>query len=381
MEHSGTIAAIATAMAKAQGDFKEADRDRDNPFFNSTYSTMAAVLQACREALSKNEIAVFQATEDIEGQAEHLQVDTMLVHTSGEWFRTKLKVRVLAMKVEKADRESNTAAVKAITAQAMGSASTYACRIALRSLVVVASATDEDDDGNAASDIKPADGRFLDVILSITSETKPGKDGKRPWTINRIETGEHGEVSTFDVKWAEEAGKYKGTGQQVEIEAKKNPRGFGYDLIGIWPVQAANEAHGGAPAQPKAQAPAGQQAATQAAPAPILEKFRDTIVKLNTKTVAGQAARFGFLTKEHGWVGTSDAKINARLSPLNETGIPILFEAFQNGLGGWDMHDAHEIPPAAPPPPAPTTPPEPASATAPAAEQPTMNLGTPGAPA
>src|SRR5437899_2089839 len=129
MEHSTTIAAIATAMAKAQGDFKDAERDRDNPFFKSTYSTMAAVLEACRAALAKNEIAVFQATEDADGDS--LQVETMLVHSSGEWFRTKLKVRVLAMKVEKGDRDTGTAAVKAITPQGMGSASTYACRIAL----------------------------------------------------------------------------------------------------------------------------------------------------------------------------------------------------------------------------------------------------------
>lgn len=357
MEHSAEIKNIALAMAKAQGEFKDAERDRDNPFFGSTYSTMAAVLEACRAALAKNEIAVFQAAEDAEdGQ---LLVDTMLVHSSGEFFRTKLKVRVMAMKVERADRESNTAAVKAITAQAMGSAQTYACRIALRALVVVASEATDDDDGNAASDIKAAEGKFQDIVVDIRSETKPGKAGGRPWTIHRIDTKEHGEVSTFDAGWAEKAQQFKGTGQQVEIEAKKNPKGYGFDLIGIWPIQAAEDGQGGQqpppPTQERSQASKAAPAASQPAAPAKLETFRDTIVQLNTKTVAGGPPRYGFLTKEHGWAGTSDIFMNQRISPLNGSGIMVEFKARQNGHGGWDLEEATEVPPAsatATPPPA-----------------------------
>lgn len=355
MEHSTTIAEFAKSLAKAQGDFKDAERDRDNPFFHSTYSTMAAVLTACRKALSENGISVLQATEDADGDS--LRVETMLMHTSGEWFKTTLKVRVLAMKVEKGDRDAGVAAVKAITPQAMGSASTYACRIALRSLIVVASEAAEDDDGNAASDNKPAEGKFLDVIVDIQSETQPGKPGKKPWTIHRIETGEHGTVSTFNQELADNLKPFKGTGQQVELEAKRNPKGFGFDLVDAWPVQAQSEAQGGTQVQLPPQAKAAEAKAPAAVPAAAVETFQDTVEEVNVKTVADAPPRYGFKTKAHGWVGTGDVYVNTRIAKLKQTGILVEFQASKNGLGGWELVSAQEVPPGEekpnPAPPAP----------------------------
>lgn len=303
MEHTPTIDKLTKAMAAAQKDFKDAERDRDNPFFDSTYSTMAAILAACREAMAKNGIAVFQATEDTGD--EHITVTTML-SCEDQWLKTALKVRVMAMVTDKGDRETGQAKVRAVTPQAMGSASTYACRYALRSLVVVAS---EDDDGNAGSGIKPGVGAFQDAILNVTSETKQGKN-KKPFTIFRIETAEHGELATFNEDLAKEAEKHKGTGQIVDIEGKKNEKGYGIDLIRI-----------GAAGVQEGVASSGPRRASEGAGKSI-RTFNDSVEEIGSRPEGGNKVRWGIRTANHEWVGTYDEKlVNKARACLGTNGI------------------------------------------------------------
>jgi len=123
-DQSPSIAALVAALSKAQGMIKGAAKDSTNPFFKNKYADLSSVWEACREALSKNELAVIQTP--VEGG-----VITMLAHSSGEWIKS-----YLPMKPTKDD------------AQGAGSAITYARRYALAAFVGVAP---EDDDGQAAS--------------------------------------------------------------------------------------------------------------------------------------------------------------------------------------------------------------------------------------
>lgn len=126
------VGKLAAALAKAQGEIRNAKKDADNPFFKSKYADLASVWDACREALSKNEIAVIQAPCIVDGK---LCIRTKLIHSSGEFEEGLLPIAV------------------PITAKAqeMGSAITYARRYSLQSMVGVAPEEGEDDDGNAAS--------------------------------------------------------------------------------------------------------------------------------------------------------------------------------------------------------------------------------------
>lgn len=126
---SESIAALAAALAKAQGEMQGAVKDSENPFFSSKYADLASVWDACRAALSKNGLAVIQMPRSDENGIE---VETVLAHSSGEWMSETLR-----MPVVKTD------------AQKVGSAITYARRYALAAFVGVAP---EDDDGNAAAD-------------------------------------------------------------------------------------------------------------------------------------------------------------------------------------------------------------------------------------
>lgn len=130
MQKSDSIAALAGALAKAQAVMQGAKKDSENPFFKSKYADLGSVWDACRDALTKNELAVIQTTE-AEDEHGSIPVETMLAHSSGEWISGVLKVRPV-----KDDP------------QGMGSALTYARRYALSAMVGVAP---EEDDGNAAS--------------------------------------------------------------------------------------------------------------------------------------------------------------------------------------------------------------------------------------
>ncbi len=135
---SETIGALAAALAKAQGEMQNAAKDKDNPFYKSTYADLASIWDACRIPLSKNGLCVAQSLEVIDGKT---LLVTELMHTSGEWIDSHMLIQPV-----KNDP------------QGMGSAITYGRRFALSALVGIAPAEkpteddcDDDDDGNAAS--------------------------------------------------------------------------------------------------------------------------------------------------------------------------------------------------------------------------------------
>ena len=139
MKTSEQVNEIATALASAQGAMKGAVKDAENPHFRSKYADLASVWDACRGPLTSNGISVIQSPRLVSnGEGWLVEVETTLLHKSGQFFSDALQVPVT-----KAD------------AQGVGSALTYARRYALSAFVGVAP---EDDDGNAASaPAKPLD--------------------------------------------------------------------------------------------------------------------------------------------------------------------------------------------------------------------------------
>lgn len=141
MGASPQIDKLAAALAKAQGEIKNALRDTENTFFKSSYADLAAVWDACRKPLSDNGLAVIQTTH-YDGNG--LILRTTLVHSSGQLVSGEMPVRA----VEQIKGEGWHEAT--LNPQAMGSAITYARRYALAAMVGVAPEGD-DDDGNKAA--------------------------------------------------------------------------------------------------------------------------------------------------------------------------------------------------------------------------------------
>lgn len=128
---SPEIGALAQALAKAQGELTAATKDRENPFFKSSYATLASVFEAIREPFSKNGLAYSQPTRiDEHG---NVVVVTILMHSSGQWIAGEVSA-----KPAKNDP------------QGVGSLISYLKRYEIQAMAGIASA-DDDDDGNAAT--------------------------------------------------------------------------------------------------------------------------------------------------------------------------------------------------------------------------------------
>src|ERR1019366_8602720 len=87
--HSATLAKLAEALAKASGEFITPKKTSENPFFKSAYADMAELIEATRSALSKHGLSVIQFPGKLAATAEgwRIEITTMLLHSSGEWFR------------------------------------------------------------------------------------------------------------------------------------------------------------------------------------------------------------------------------------------------------------------------------------------------------
>jgi len=122
-----TLDLLAPALASAQGELENAAKASQNPHFRSKYADLAEIINTVRPVLSKHGLSFVQSPSYVDGI---VTVETVLLHTSGQWVAGSL-----AVPVTKQD------------AQGVGSAITYARRYSLAAIVGIAQ---EDDDGNAA---------------------------------------------------------------------------------------------------------------------------------------------------------------------------------------------------------------------------------------
>jgi hypothetical protein len=128
MNKSESIKEISKALLKAQKEIGSAKKGSTNPFFHSTYADLGSVMEACKEELNNNSIAILQPV----GSDElGVYVETILLHESGEFISDKMRISV---------KEENNP-------QAQGSAITYARRYSLQSMVFIPA---EDDDAETA---------------------------------------------------------------------------------------------------------------------------------------------------------------------------------------------------------------------------------------
>jgi hypothetical protein len=138
MKTSESVKTIMPALIKAQGSIKHAQKDAKNPHFKNSYATLESVIDATKDELLKQKITVIQ-THTLDNN-----LVTTLFHESGEFIQSEVKLML-----SKQDM------------QQLGSATTYARRYALTSMLNIAQ---EDDDGNAAA--KPKEekpfGQMLD---------------------------------------------------------------------------------------------------------------------------------------------------------------------------------------------------------------------------
>lgn len=129
MKTSESIAELSKALSQAQKKIKSAVKDAENPYFRSSYATLASVWDACRDPLTDAGLSISQPISQVDGK---LLVTTILMHQSGQFIQSECPIITTKQDM-----------------QSMGSAISYARRYSLAAIVGV---TVDDDDGNQAVD-------------------------------------------------------------------------------------------------------------------------------------------------------------------------------------------------------------------------------------
>lgn len=136
MNRSDSIAKLATALVAANLELRPIAKDSTNPHFKSKFASLDAIMSDVRPILAKHGLAIVQGATTPHTN-EHsvvtaFTVETLLVHSSGEWVQSSV-----VMPIVKSDP------------QGAGAALTYGRRYGVSALLGLS--TDEDDDGNSAS--------------------------------------------------------------------------------------------------------------------------------------------------------------------------------------------------------------------------------------
>jgi ERF superfamily len=162
---SESVAAIATALAKAQTELSNPEKAMVGTIYHSRsdspqsfrYASLSSGLDIVRKVLGGQQIAIAQTT-DIDRATGMVQLTTMLLHTSGEWISSDWPVCQL----------SETSAPRR-----MGAALTYARRYALFAMVGIAGEDDLDAPDLINDQPKPKTDRATDPPRASASSVAP----------------------------------------------------------------------------------------------------------------------------------------------------------------------------------------------------------------
>lgn len=136
MNKSESIKNLAGALAKAQAEMPVVRMDAKNPFLKYKYATLGAVINACRPILAKYEFSVIQLPVN---EGDRIGVDTMLLHSSGEWIADSVFIPI--------DEQKGLS-----VAQTVGVAITYVRRYGLAALLGLYADEDTDASENGNSE-------------------------------------------------------------------------------------------------------------------------------------------------------------------------------------------------------------------------------------
>ena len=141
VQFSTTVGEIFPALVEAQKEIGVAHKGSRNPFFQSTYADLTAVLEVCKDAMNHNGLAILQPISTGE---KGVVVTTLLIHTSGEWLSSSVDFPV-----------------GKLDSQEYGKAISYGRRYSLLSFLSIPTEAEtmKDDDGETARKETPASPR------------------------------------------------------------------------------------------------------------------------------------------------------------------------------------------------------------------------------
>lgn len=131
MNKSESIEELAAALSKFQSIMPAVQMNSVNPFLKNRYADLGAMIEAARQPLRECGLAVSQL---VTNEAQNIGIETVLMHTSGEWISNSVTLYVGDVKGKS-------------LAQEAGSTITYMRRYSFSAILGLYA--DEDTDGNA----------------------------------------------------------------------------------------------------------------------------------------------------------------------------------------------------------------------------------------
>lgn len=128
MKTSENVKDIYAAFVKFQAEVGQPTKNAVNPFFKSRYTTLDEIIRTVQPVLGKHGLAIIQ---QVSSDGVSVSVVTRMIHETGQW----IEAEPMTLKGDKA------------TPQGLGSATSYARRYALSSILGIAS--EDDDDANS----------------------------------------------------------------------------------------------------------------------------------------------------------------------------------------------------------------------------------------
>jgi hypothetical protein len=141
MKASKATSDLMAALSKAQGEFTNVKATTVNPFHNSKYAALDAVVDMYRPILAKHHLAI---TQGIVHRNDKPILSTRLSHKMGQWIEDD-GVPLLIRSKDKHGKDVEP------TMQGLMAATTYAKRLSSMSMLGIA-ATEEDQDGTPQSE-------------------------------------------------------------------------------------------------------------------------------------------------------------------------------------------------------------------------------------
>jgi hypothetical protein len=172
---SENVAAIATALAKAQTELSNPEKAMIGTIYNARsdssqrfrYASLSRGLDIIRKTLGGQQIAIAQTT-DIDRSSGAVNLTTVLMHTSGEWIASDWPVCSLS-EISQPRR--------------MGAALTYARRYALFTMVGIAG--EDDLDAPDIANDQPQRDKPVEVGVTSGSDSEPASARSSPFrTVN-----------------------------------------------------------------------------------------------------------------------------------------------------------------------------------------------------
>ena len=184
MNKSENIGALALALSKLQGEIQNLYKDKQG--YGYKYAELSSVLDVTRPLCAKYELSVTQLCgTDTTG----VTVETVLLHSSGEWLSSTLSLPLCATK-------------GMASAQAIGSCISYGRRYSLAALVGIAQ-TDNDaaaKDELAAQPKLPLEDNITASLRSkLNSNDLPVKRLRALMLEHKLEDKELAWLSHFNV--------------------------------------------------------------------------------------------------------------------------------------------------------------------------------------